>query len=73
MTTQDHPYEKDCTRTRVVHRGGAADAVYGLGFIGACIYFIGTATTFGLGVLGFLKSLVWPVFLVYALLKYLNL
>jgi hypothetical protein len=47
--------------------------VYCLGFIGAAIYYIGTAATFGLGVLGFLKALVWPAFLVYAVLKYLGL
>lgn len=40
-------------------------AIYGLGFIGAAIYFISTATSFWIGVLGFLKAIVWPVFLVY--------
>ena len=40
-------------------------AVYGLGLIGAAIYFIGHAATFWLGVLGFLKALVWPAILVY--------
>jgi len=54
------------------HHHGAADAVYGLGFIGACIYFIGNATTFWMGVLGFLKSIVWPVFLVLEALKTLG-
>jgi len=44
-------------------------AVYGLGFIGAAIYFISTATTFWIGVLGVLKAIVWPAFLVYELLK----
>jgi hypothetical protein len=44
-----------------------------LGFIGAAIYFIGHAATFGLGVLAFLKALVWPVFVVMALLKFLGL
>jgi len=47
-----------------VHQGGAS-AVYGLGLIGAAIYFISHATTFWAGVLGFLKALVWPAFLVY--------
>lgn len=42
-----------------------AGAVYGLGFIGAAIYFISTATSFGMGVLGFLKAIVWPAFLVF--------
>lgn len=45
-------------------------AVYGLGMIGAAIYFISKATTFWLGVLGFLKALVWPAMLVYHALKY---
>lgn len=53
-----------------MQRGGG-DAVYGLGIIGAAIYYISTATTFWIGVLGILKAMVWPVFLVYELLKYL--
>jgi len=40
-------------------------AVYGLGFLGAAVYFISHATTFSMGVIGFLKALVWPGFLVY--------
>lgn len=43
--------------------------VYGLGLIGAAIFFIGKATTFGAGVVGFLKALVWPAFLVYYALE----
>lgn len=53
------------------HSGGSA--VYGLGFIGACVYYIGTAATFWLGVLGVLKAMVWPAFLVYELLKFLQM
>ena len=49
----------------------AAGAVYGLGLIGAAIYFISTATSFWIGGLGFLKAIVWPVFLVYEAFKYL--
>ena len=47
----------------------AGGAVYGLGFIGAAIYYISVATTFWIGVLGFLKAIVWPVFLVYEALR----
>lgn len=43
---------------------------YGLGFIGAAIYFIGHAATFWAGVLGFLKAIIWPVFLVYEAFKH---
>ena len=53
-----------------VQGSAPAGAVYGLGLIGAAIYFISQATTFWLGVLGFLKALVWPAFLVYEALKY---
>ena len=47
-------------------------AVYGLGFIGAAIYFISQATGFWMGVVGFLKAIVWPAFLVYEAFKYLG-
>lgn len=49
-----------------------ASAVYGLGLVGAAIYFISHAGGFWVGVLGFLKALVWPVFLVYRLLEFLG-
>jgi len=55
------------------HRGASSNAVYGLGLIGAAIYFISHATTFWMGVLGFLKAIVWPAFLVYEALKKLGL
>jgi len=48
-------------------------AVYGLGFIGAAIYFISHAATFWTGVLGFLKAIVWPALLVYEALKSLSM
>lgn len=54
--------------------GGNASggAVYGLGLIGAAVYYISAAGTFWLGVLGFLKALVWPAFAVYELLKFIG-
>jgi hypothetical protein len=51
---------------------GTAGAIYGLGFIGALIYYISTATSFWGGVIGILKALVWPAFLVYEALKFLG-
>lgn len=50
----------------------SGNAVYGMGFIGAAIYYISTATGFWIGVLGFLKAIIWPVFLVYESLKFLG-
>lgn len=54
-------------------KGAAGGAVYGLGFIGALIYFIQHAATFWLGVLGFFKALVWPAILVYQALSLLKM
>ena len=72
MTTEPSSNEKE-RKPKVIHHGGASEAVYGLGLIGACVFYIGHATTFWLGVLGFLKAIVWPALLVYEALKYLNM
>ena len=55
-----------------IQQHGPNSAVYGLGFIGALIYYISNATTFWMGALGVLKAIVWPAFLVYEALKLLN-
>lgn len=52
-----------------VQSNASSGAVYGLGLIGAAVYYISMATTFWMGLLGFLKALVWPAFLVYEALK----
>jgi hypothetical protein len=48
------------------HTGGA---IYGLGFLGALVYYVSTAPDFWAAVLGFFKALLWPAFIVYGLLK----
>jgi hypothetical protein len=50
-----------------------AGAVYGLGFFGAVIYFIQTATGFWAGVLGIIKAIFWPGFVVYELMRFLEM
>lgn len=59
-------------KDKVIHHSSSSNAVYGLGFIGAAIYYIMQATGFWMGVLGFLKALVWPAFIVYEALKKLG-
>jgi hypothetical protein len=54
-----------------IQSGAPASAVYGLGLIGAAIYFISHATGFWMGVLGLIKAIVWPAFLVYEAFKHL--
>jgi len=65
---------KKKTKTKCVHSScGGSGAIYGLGFIGAAVYYISTATTFWIGVLGFLKAIVWPAFVVFELMKFLGM
>ena len=45
---------------------------YGLGILGAAVYFISTATGFWNGVWGILKALVWPASLIFEVLKYIG-
>ena len=52
-----------------VQQNGPSGAIYGLGFIGALVYFISHATSFWMGVVGFLKAIVWPAFLVFEAFK----
>jgi hypothetical protein len=52
--------------------GAVGGAVYGLGFIGALVYFIQTATSFWDGVWGVLQSIVWPAFLVWGVFDFLK-
>ena len=61
--------ERKVSRTRCGCGGGCA---YFLGFIGAAVYYLSTATGFWNGVLGVLKALVWPAFLVYEVLKFIT-
>jgi len=73
MTTETKPTEQGHQKPKVIRQGGASEAVYGLGLIGAWIYYFTRAATFGLGVLGFFKGIVWPAILVYEVLKYLHI
>ncbi len=66
MTTQEQP------KPTVVHSGGGADAVYGIGMIGAWVYYFKRAETNEARVKAFFKGLVWPAFVVYDLLALLE-
>lgn len=51
----------------------SSGAVYGLGLIGAAIYFISHATSFWMGVLGFLKAIVWPAIFIYEAFRHFGI
>jgi hypothetical protein len=50
---------------------GGGDAVYGLGIIGALIFYVQQAEGFWPTIVAILKALVWPAFVVYDLLGFL--
>lgn len=49
--------------------GGAGSAVYGLGFLGALVYYLTTAPDLVAALIGIVKAILWPAILVYGLLK----
>ncbi len=53
-----------------VQNGAQSGAFYGIGMIGAAIYFISHASGFWMGVVGFLKAIVWPAFFAYEAFKH---
>ena len=56
----------------MIRSGGGADAVYGIGMIGAWLYYLKPTLFNQERALGLAKGLVWPAFLVYALLVFLE-
>ena len=66
MTSQEQQ------KPTVTRPGGGADAVYGIGLIGAWVYYFRRATTPQQRVQAFFKGLVWPALLVYDLLVFLE-
>lgn len=57
------------------HHGNAAGggAVYGLGLIGALVYFWQHANSFWSVIMGLLKAIVWPAILVWHFLSFLKI
>jgi hypothetical protein len=72
MTTESTPTEAPKPVVKNIYRN-AGDAVYGLGLIGALIYYIQHATTLVMGLLGVLKAIVWPAMVIYKLLEFLKM
>ena len=65
--------ENVCCSSGSCSTGSCGSAVYGLGFVGAVVYYISTASGFWVGVFGVLKALVWPAFLIYEAMKYIGM
>ena len=72
MSEQANSSNGNRQRTTLV-RQGTSQAVYGLGFIGALVYYISHAATFAAGLLGVLKAIIWPALLIYKVLELLKM
>ncbi len=64
--------EEKKIKQKIQENASSACGIYFLGFIGYVAYFISHATGFWVGVLGFLKAIIWPVFIVYRVFSYLG-
>ena len=73
MTTDTNLPRHDQQGRKVIYRGAASAPIYGMGLIGALIYYLQHATTFLAIVLGFLKAIVWPAMVLYKLLEFLKM
>ena len=67
----DKEIKKGCGKMDYKDSCKCGGGFYFLGFIGAAVYYISTATGFWNGVWGFLKAIVWPAFLVFEVLKFI--
>jgi hypothetical protein len=72
MNTETTPTQQEHPKSMVVHQSGGSNPVYGIGMIGAWVYYFQRAATNQERVQAFFKGLVWPAFLVYELFLFLE-
>jgi hypothetical protein len=53
--------------------GSSGGAIYGIGVLGAVVYYIVHATSFWMGLLGIIKAIFWPGFVLYKVLELLKM
>jgi len=69
---EDLQSQNNCDYKKCKNKGGGVGSgtFYGLGFVGALVYFIQHATSFQDGLLGILKAIVWPALIAYKLFEF---
>ena len=72
MDTELETPEQEEKKYNIQLQNRSSDTVYGLGLIGAWVYYIGRATTPQEKLRGFFKAFTWPAILVYKLFKFLE-
>lgn len=56
-----------------VQNAGPSGMIYILGFLGALVYYISTASNVGEGLFGIIQAILWPAFLVYELMHHIGM
>jgi len=72
MAVEPSAKQQDQEKPKFVIQSNQSDAVYGIGIIGAWVYFFKRAETTEERIKAFFKGLFWPAFLVYELFVFLN-
>ena len=72
MEEQDNVKKKKMCCDTSISNEACGGCAYFLGIIGAAVYYISSTTGFWAGVVGILKAIVWPAFLVFELLKFVG-
>jgi hypothetical protein len=65
------PHEQK--KKRGVNCNGISGGIYGMAFLGALVYYIQHATSFGTVVWGILKAIFWPAVIIYKVLELLKM
>jgi len=73
MATETSEKGLKCNWKGHMYHHGCGGALYGLGFLGALVYYLSTATTVLAGIIGIVKAVLWPAFLVYGVLKFIGM
>ncbi len=60
------------TEVKKIRIEKSSGALYGMGVLGAAIYFIHTSAGFWGGVLGIVKAFFWPAYVVYKVFEFLK-
>jgi len=71
---ENEPTVINSPRKLIINRySGPSGGAYGLGFLGALVYYFQNAVTLGGFFFGFIKAIFWPAILVYHLFGFLHL
>ena len=73
MTDETNKPEHENKGRKVIYRNAGSAPVYGIGLVGALVYYLQHATTFMVGLLGVLKAIVRPAMVGYRLLEFLKM